>query len=250
MGSKFCAVVFSGCKPRPEPCSGRREAGRHRIQSRSAWLRPAEREVVVVGHVGQDAFAVGSAVGLHVHGEGHRTSDVPDCRADDLAAACGGQLRTYLQLGRGERVERRVVAAAGRMPVEVVREQAPVAVGELQPDEMHGREFRRFRVAAVDFHFIERVAPLRGTPESEHSDVAGLLQRQRDRLFAALRVLRFIDVAPRAAVVRELQFVGCGVGVLPAEHDFGEGAALAPGRPRSTGRRCTRSPSGSNRCRR
>lgn len=76
---------------------------------------------------------------------------------------------------------------------------------------MHGREFRRFRVAAVDFHFIERVAPLRGTPESEHSDVAGLLQRQRDRLFAALRVLRFIDVAPRAAVVRELQFVGCGV---------------------------------------
>ena len=146
-----------------------------------------EREVVVVGHVGQDAFAVGSAVGLHVHGEGHRTSDVPDCRADDLAAACGGQLRTYLQLGRGERVERRVVAAAGRMPVEVVREQAPVAVGELQPDEMHGREFRRFRVAAVDFHFIERVAPLRGTPESEHSDVAGLLQRQRDRLFAALR---------------------------------------------------------------
>ena len=92
---------------------------------------------------------------------------------------------------------------------------------------MHGREFRRFRVAAVDFHFIERVAPLRGTPESEHSDVAGLLQRQRDRLFAALRVLRFRDVAPRAAVVRELQFVGCGVGVLPAEHDFGEGAALA-----------------------
>ena len=81
-----------------------------------------EREVVVVGHVGQDTFAVGSAVGLHVHGEGHRTSDVPDCRADDLAAACGGQLRTYLQLGRGERVERRVVAAAGRTPVEVVRE--------------------------------------------------------------------------------------------------------------------------------
>ena len=136
-----------------------------------------EREVVVVGHVGQDALAVGSAVGLHVHGEGHRTSDVPDCRADDLAAACGGQLRTYLQLGRGERVERRVVAAAGRTPVEVVREQAPVAVGELQPDEMHGREFRRFRVAAVDLHFIERVAPLRGTPESEHPDIAGLLQR-------------------------------------------------------------------------
>ena len=41
MGSKFCAVVFSGCKPRPEPCSGRREAGRHRIQSRSAGFRPA-----------------------------------------------------------------------------------------------------------------------------------------------------------------------------------------------------------------